>query len=362
MKNKYLQEIRSLLQQYEMSESEINDIISDYSTMWDDGLSRGLSENQVENQLGSPEKVVSELTENRSRKDPAKKYNKVIALMPFICTIAFFILGSMGYWHPGWMVFLLIPMTAIILSMVAKHEKHLWTALSPFLAVIVFLALGFGAHIWHPSWMVFLAIPVIAILSSAKERSTASTLTALSPFACVILFIVLGELGYWNPGWLVFMLIPMIGILSGKNKTRAFFFELTFLVAIGIYLFLGYQYQRWDIGLIGFIIPVAYGVLINEIHISIFGGSWPTRIAAILAIAIYLTCGFLFQTWAYLWMVFLAIPVVAILSHSKRKDWFVAISPFIAVVIFFSLGYFFQLWTYSWIAFMLIPIAGILKK
>jgi len=361
MKTSYLKEIRVLLQGYKISESEINDIINDYSTMYDDGLARGLSDEEVINHLGKAEKVVAELGENYPRKERHAGTNKIIALMPFLCTIAFFLLGMAGYWHPGWMVFLLIPVTAIFLSMYRTHDKHLLTALSPFIATVIFLCVGLFAHIWHPTWMIFLAIPVIAILNSSSERKPISTITALSPFAAVIGFFFLGQAGYWNPGWLIFLAIPMIGILNSPKKTQAFFFEVTFLAAIGIYLFLGYQYHRWDLGLIGFLIPVAYGFLIQEIKINFFGNSWPTRIAAILAIAIYLTCGFLFQSWAYLWLLFLAIPVVAILTSSKRKDWIVAISPFVAVTIFFVLGYFFHLWAYSWIAFMIIPIAGILK-
>jgi hypothetical protein len=69
-----------------------------------------------------------------------------------------------------------------------------------------------------------------------------------------------------------------------------------------------------------------------------------------------------FNSWGYLWLIFLLVPVVSILAYSQKKDKFLALTPFISIVIFFLLGYFFDLWSYAWIAFMLIPIVGILKK
>jgi hypothetical protein len=154
----------------------------------------------------------------------------------------------------------------------------------------------------------------------------------------------------------------MIGILHMSHKIRAFFFELTFLAAIGIYLFAGYTYGRWDIGALAFALPVIYGILIGEVHIE-WGRKNPWVLATfLLSLVIFFAGGFRWAAWPYLWLVFLAIPVVAILTGAKRKDWFVAISPFLAVTVFFLLGYFGNLWTISWIAFLIIPIAGILKR
>ena len=44
----------------------------------------------------------------------APKSNKLVALMPFISTSLFMILGYFNYWAFAWMVFLLIPVVAII--------------------------------------------------------------------------------------------------------------------------------------------------------------------------------------------------------------------------------------------------------
>jgi hypothetical protein len=366
MKNKYLNEIKTLLAEYEISASEVKDILSDYSNMYEDGLARGLTDAAVIEYLGKPEKVVAELGENYSRIEKSHKSTKIIALMPFLCTMAFFALGfsPLHAWHPGWMVFLLIPVSAIVLNMGGRNSRHLLTALSPFIAVGAYMWLGFGPlHAWHPGWLVFFLIPVIAILSSAKDRGFLETLTALMPFAAVTAFIFLGQAGFWNPGWLVFLLIPMIGILNMKNKFRMFCFELCFLASIGAYLYAGYGYGRWDLGALAFAIPLCYGILINEIKIS-FGmdGSLPVKLTVLFALIVFFAGGFLFAAWPYLWLVFLLIPVVAILTNARKKDRFVAISPFISVTVFFLLGYFGGFWAYSWMVFFLIPIAGILKS
>ncbi|MFA6649587.1 MAG: DUF1700 domain-containing protein [Candidatus Izemoplasmatales bacterium] len=364
MKDKYLKEIRMLLGQYEISRNEIDDIISDYSQMYDDGKDRGLSDTEIIDYLGKPEKVVDELGESYERraKPERRRSNKIIALMPFLCTIAFFILGRYGYYHPGWVVFLLIPVSGIIFGMAGKNRRHLLIALSPFLTTGVFLTIGFVFHIWHPTWLVFLAIPVIAILSSWKTMRPLELLTALSPFVAVTAFIILGEFGYWNPGWLVFLIIPMIGILNMKNRTRAIWFEITFIVAIGIYLYCGYALGRWDYGALAFLLPIIYSIMINDFQFEFFKRDLPVKITAIIVIIVYFVGGILFNSWSYLWLVFLLIPVVAILAKGHRHNWFVAISPFIATTVFFVLGYFFDLWTIAWLAFLLIPIAGILKK
>lgn len=363
MKDKYLQQIKTLLEDYEIDRSELNDILSDYSNMYEDGIARGLSDKEVVEYLGSPEKVVRELGENYKKLEHKnKKYYKFLALMPFLCTIVYFILGRMGYWHPGWMVFLLIPITAIATTMFGTKNPHALTALSPFGATIIYMLVGFYAHIWHPTWLIFLIVPILGILNSSKTRSPLQTVTALSPFLAVIAFFLLGLGNYWNPGWLVFLMVPMIGILNMKNREKAFLFELCFVAAIVFYLFMGYVYQRWDFGALAFFLPVAYGIIIADIRVESSKKGLATKIAIVATAVIYFICGVFFNSWGYLWLIFLLVPVVSILVYSQKKDKFLALTPFISIVIFFLLGYFFDLWSYAWIAFMLIPIVGILKK
>lgn len=363
MKSKYLQEIESLLRQYQIQESEIKDIISDYDQMYEDGLAKTMTDQEIRDFLGDPERIVLELCENYERKQVRNKGHKLIALMPFIALIAFFILGHyFDLWHPGWLVFLLVPITALIVEMLTKKKRDILIALSPFLAIVIFLVIGITAGVWHPTWLVFLIIPVSAIIIGSKDRSIYKMVVALSPFVALTVFFILGELGIWHPTWLVFMIVPMVGVLNKRPLWKCLVYELAILCSIGLYLILGYVKGVWGMSLFVFLLPVAFAVLLDGIVIKVTGKSLEILAVIIFAIAVYLLGGFFAGAWAYLWLVFLLIPVYSIIRFSHRKDILVALSPFIAITVFFLLGYFANLWTIAWLAFLLIPITAILKS
>lgn len=76
-----------------------------------------------------------------------------------LCTIIFFCLGFFGgYWHPGWIVFLLIPIWDGLIR--AIFERSLRRLPIPLLATAVYLILGCCFGLWHPGWLVFLLIPI----------------------------------------------------------------------------------------------------------------------------------------------------------------------------------------------------------
>lgn len=319
MKDKYLNEIRTRLEIYNISPSELNEIIADFEQMYNDGVDKGLNHDAIVDYLGSPEKLVRELSENYTLKTEvhSEKRNRIVALMPFITTAAF-------------------------------------------------MLLGFLANAWNPGWLVFLLIPVVAILVNVKERGF-EKLTALSPFIAVTSFILLGiYLDAWNPGWLVFFIIPIFGMLTSRNFWKSFGFIAMILITSGIYLFVGYTTGQWGRGALAFILLFIYGVLTRGIQVSFNfkkdkNSIW-VILTVILTIVIYLLFGFLYDTWAYLWMAFLLIPMVAIITNVKDKNRIVALMPFISTIIFFSLGFFFGWWTLSWLAFLLIPAVAILKN
>jgi len=92
---------------------------------------------------------------------------QITGLVALIATAVFMILGfTIGAWHIIWMVFLVVPVTAIITETVSKKKSNLDSliGLIAIMAVIVFMLLGFLAGIWHIAWIVFLAIPIAAII------------------------------------------------------------------------------------------------------------------------------------------------------------------------------------------------------
>lgn len=76
-----------------------------------------------------------------------------------LCTVAFFCLGCFwGYWHPGWIVFLIIPVWEGIVRAIAR--RNLRRLPVPVITAIVYLILGCCFGLWHPGRIIFLLIPI----------------------------------------------------------------------------------------------------------------------------------------------------------------------------------------------------------
>jgi len=84
-----------------------------------------------------------------------------------------------------------------------KRRLQMYSAY-PTLMTILFLVLGFGFGLWHPGWLVFLTIPLQYIhFHSWRERLT-------HPVTITLMYLVLGCIfDLWHPGWLIFFLIPL---------------------------------------------------------------------------------------------------------------------------------------------------------
>lgn len=363
MKQQYLNALKEVLKEYQASQKDIDDIVNDYSQLYDDALASGKSDEEVCDMLGEPKDVVDELRDTLQRKKEKNIKTKIIAVMPFISLLTFFVLGFYAdLWHPGWMVFLAIPMTAIMLQ---TRLREGLVALMPFLSVIAFLILGWGFDLWHPGWLVFLSIPMVAILLFTKAKELP---VAISPFVATIAFLFLGfYYNLWNPGWLVFLIIPMLGILFEKNRVKMIAYELSFALAIAFYLYMGYVYGSWGYGALGFILPVGMSLILGDMRFE-FGlmNAHDRKRALIMTgivlstVAAFLALGFIFNGWPWAWQVFLGIPIFDIIFFDKFR--LTALMPFFAVIIFFSVGYFANAFHISWLAFLLIPIVAIFEN
>ena len=74
----------------------------------------------------------------------------------------------------------------------------------PTLITVLYLVLGFVFGLWHPGWLLFLTVPLHYLhFRSMKERLT-------HPVSIVLIYLVLGcFFDLWHPGWLVFLIIPL---------------------------------------------------------------------------------------------------------------------------------------------------------
>lgn len=366
MKNDYLSKLKLLLDQYQMDDTEKNDIIGDYSEMYDNWIEYGMSEDEVESKLGEPRSIISELVEGYRRvgasaKDSENPNSKIIALTPFIALIIFFV-GGFGYdaWAYAWTAFLIIPITAIILEMGRAKDKHIITALSPFIALIAYGIIGFVYGYWHPGWLVFLIIPVIAIITEAKEIGFLNTLVSLSPFAAIVAFIFFGLDDQWETGWLVFLAIPALGVLNEKSKFKVFIWEVLIIGGALGYLYIASINGDYRFAWLAFIPLIAYATFHDGNEIKEMPKDY--RILVVAIILVYVVLGFWANAWGIAWLLFLLIPVYAIVKEVDGNAKLISLMPFISLTIFFSLGWFFELWAYSWLAFLLIPIVAIIKE
>ena len=310
-KHEYLDLLEDVLRQNKVNSEEVYEILEDYKELYDGYLDRGMTDKEIKEKLGSPYNVVASLKGSmRYEKRPTKLSEKLIAISPFVALIVFFIFGfSYDLWHPAWLVFFLIPVSAIVFSM----KENIWsvmTALSPFIAVSFFILYGHYTGVYHPTWMIFLIILGFAFLTMEEKRK--------------------------------YLYLALLVLASGG------------------YLWIGYTSGVYGLSLLLFLPLLVTLIYYGHVEIKVIGDyRSPVGVVAIISIIIYVIGGHFFDLWGVLWLIFFAIPVTAIILGEKGKKKYISIAPFVSVTIFFLLGYFFDLWEFSWLAFLLVPMVGI---
>lgn len=112
-------------------------------------------EEEEEEEEGGESFYQSSQWKEMEAKEQDEKDRKTVPY-PLLVTIIYLILGfGWNLWHPGWMVFLTIPLHGF------KKQDEPWRTYlaSPVMITIIYLLLGFYFHLWHPGWMIFLCIP-----------------------------------------------------------------------------------------------------------------------------------------------------------------------------------------------------------
>ncbi len=91
----------------------------------------------------------------------------ITGLVALLATVAFLLIGfTTGAWHLAWVLFLLIPITGIIVD-IATNKRDIAgkiTGMVALLATIGFFVLGFVWGLWHPGWVIFFAIPISGVI------------------------------------------------------------------------------------------------------------------------------------------------------------------------------------------------------
>lgn len=95
---------------------------------------------------------------NFNFKDRRRKYLKDIPI-GVIVTFIYIMIGSVfGLWHPGWILFVAIPVIHSLLNVI--YYKSIRKFNYPVFVVVVYLILGCVYNYWHPGWALFLTIPL----------------------------------------------------------------------------------------------------------------------------------------------------------------------------------------------------------
>jgi len=86
----------------------------------------------------------------------------------------------------------------------------------PLFVVAAYLALGFLMDLWHPGWLIFLGIPVyyeLAAMAATPDIRKKLNLFPIAPL-CVLAYLLLGLMfDFWHPSWMLFLCIPIYYIL-----------------------------------------------------------------------------------------------------------------------------------------------------
>lgn len=89
-----------------------------------------------------------------------------------IAIVSYIIIGAcFDLWHPGWLIFFLVPIISTLIHAVRMRNANLFAY--PILVVLIFLYVGLVRSVWHPTWVVFLTIPVYYSLASYIRRRRA---------------------------------------------------------------------------------------------------------------------------------------------------------------------------------------------
>lgn len=135
---------------------------------------------------------------------------------PIIVTIAYLLIGFLfDLWHPGWMLFLTIPVYYTAIS--PKGGFDLNRVPYPLLVSILYLVAGFAKDFWHPGWLMFLTIPLYYTLGGRVIREKMNR--ALIEVLIVGIIYLIGEsLGHWFQLWLVIPALAYIVLATIRER------------------------------------------------------------------------------------------------------------------------------------------------
>jgi hypothetical protein len=302
--------------------------------MIDDALEGGETVESFIKRMGSPKKVAKALKGG----DRTQTSNRLTALSPFVATILFFLVGVFYQaWHPGWLFFLLIPVTAIL-----TKKPIQWRGLMFFVILTLFILGVYSTYLLNPLWSLFL---LLIPQWKSRKNQTINRIGFIYTYLAVALYHVL----------VVYYSFSFIG---GSAEIRDFYLSLPLILLIPI-VFYAFWNGSVQISFDGVNVDLDNPMSIRRflLHLGFVAGVTVT----------YVAIGLSWGIWHPGWLIFFLIPIVYIFRANKRPP-ITRLMPFIATTLFILVGEYASIpgqdtaYTLSWLFFFLIPISGILKK
>lgn len=191
-------------------------------------------ERQVESAFANKHEHKSEHTHcSHKEKEPATLFDK---LFPLIITFLFLGTIPLHLAHPGWTLFLLIPLYYTTKEAIRKRNPMVFCY--PVFCVLVYCVIGGFLDVFIPGlsdnwygfmWLIFLTIPLYyTIFPAIKKRNP---LVFCYPVLCVMVYIGMGMVLDWISGWLggvwfslawapIFLSIPVYYIVLSHYQKK----------------------------------------------------------------------------------------------------------------------------------------------
>jgi len=87
-------------------------------------------------------------------------------LLPFIAVIYSAVSYVTGNWIDSLIIISFMPLLVLVYNSKFYALKYSVVPISASILVIIYLFLGFSFSMWHPYWIIFLLVPVIALLQN----------------------------------------------------------------------------------------------------------------------------------------------------------------------------------------------------
>jgi hypothetical protein len=204
--------------------------------------------------------------------------HKLVALSPFIATIAFFLIGTYnltiwGYtftYVDAWLVFFIIPILGLV------QDKTLLGRIS-LIAFIVVPMIYFYLQVTNPSvynFSVFLILAVLGLASGVikikmdiefgrwRESLLKIIVVAIS---LIIIAYAYAYLGFfydgWHPWWVLFLLLPMVILFISNDRDRQSLVAYSPFVSTIAFILVGHYFNAYQLRWLFFLSIPILGVL-----------------------------------------------------------------------------------------------------